>query len=323
MNMPECEETTLPAQRVRSLVWDGDDLVDWVSGGTRRGLNGETTGTRISYGDLVDAATASPDGKYGIIYTKLGTKGIVIGGGKIIREINRSYYHAEVYEYPVAIFRAKNGRYILAHCPDEYCHLELEDLLTGERLTTQANRKPEDTFHSRLTASPDGAYLLRAGWAWHPVDVVGVYDVQTALEDPSHLDGEGLFPNIVAEETSAAFLGNDRLLITAREYGEDKPTQLRVLSLNKSEPSIISETKAKLGNIMPVGETHVLGFYDCPKLIDRQSGAVLKTWPHVASGLQECAIVHEASLNPPIALDPARKRCAIADKEKITVLTFR
>ena len=323
-SIPKCEETILPAAYVRSLVWDGDDLVDWLTGGTRYRLNGETTSGQVNYGHLLDAAISSPDCRYSVLYTKLGTKGVITHGTKFIREINRSYYCAEAYEYPVAIFRARNGRYILAHCPNEYCRLELEDLITGELLTSKADRKPPDFFHSRLAASSDGRYLLSAGWLWHPMDHVRVYDVDTALDDPTHLDGDGLSPDNLSEESSAAFLGDDRLVVALGvDINDEEPPQLRVHTLSGAAPPIITETNAKLGNIMPVGETHLLSFYEYPKLIDWRTGAILKTWPHIASGLQECAIINEPDINPPMALDPARKRCAIADKEKITVLAFK
>jgi hypothetical protein len=52
----------------------------------------------------------SPSGEFAVIYTRLGTKGLVLHRGKIIREINRSFYHADVYEYPIGLAALKNGR---------------------------------------------------------------------------------------------------------------------------------------------------------------------------------------------------------------------
>ncbi|MGH9018831.1 MAG: hypothetical protein ACRDY1_13860 [Acidimicrobiales bacterium] len=64
---------------------------------------------------------------------------------------------------------------------------------TGERLTTRAGTA-DDIFHSRLRASPGGAYLLSAGWIWHPAEILNVYDVALAIEDPRTLDGRGVGP---------------------------------------------------------------------------------------------------------------------------------
>ena len=49
------------------------------------------------------------------------------------------------------------------HCPREYNRLEVEVAATGERLTPEVDRRPQDFFHSRLAVSPDGLRLLSAG----------------------------------------------------------------------------------------------------------------------------------------------------------------
>lgn len=77
-----------------SLVWDGDELVDWAGGGTRYSLDGTSVSARIFYAYPFDAAVASPSGKYTAIYTKRHTKALILRDGKLLREVNRSYYHA-------------------------------------------------------------------------------------------------------------------------------------------------------------------------------------------------------------------------------------
>jgi hypothetical protein len=50
---------------------------------------------------------------------------LVIRGRRRIREINRSFYHAHVYEFPVTVGRLHGGTDVLIHCPDGYnrlCH---------------------------------------------------------------------------------------------------------------------------------------------------------------------------------------------------------
>jgi len=52
---------------------------------------------------------------------RAGTKALLLEpGGKFIREVNRSYYHAEAYRYPLALFTLPDGRTGLVHCLEEY-----------------------------------------------------------------------------------------------------------------------------------------------------------------------------------------------------------
>src|SRR5262245_25979248 len=110
--------TEIRASNVKSLIWDGNDLVDWVAGGQRYRLSGETIRAYVNFAYAFDAAIASPSGDYVLIYSRLGTKGLLIRGGSIVREINRSFYCADVYEC-VAMLTIADGRELLAHCPEE------------------------------------------------------------------------------------------------------------------------------------------------------------------------------------------------------------
>ncbi|MBW8881752.1 MAG: hypothetical protein JF615_10135, partial [Asticcacaulis sp.] len=178
--MPDITEIVLPGSGVQSLVWEGDSLVDWADGGKRYCLDG-TVITRPFYLSYdFDAAVSSRCGRYSIAYTQYGTKALVFCDGKLIREINRSYYFAGNYPYPVALLTLGDGRVILAHCPEAYNRIEFDDVEKGVRLTASSVRTPADVFHSRLTSSPDGRYLVSAGWLWHPIDTVIVFDVEKA-----------------------------------------------------------------------------------------------------------------------------------------------
>jgi hypothetical protein len=170
------------ATGIRSLCWRGDQLVDWVGGGRAFAPDGTETPARVSYGYRFDAATASPDGRFAVIYERLGTKGLLLHDGRILREIDRSFSHAEAYEYPVALFNDPDGRLLLAHCPGNYGRIELEEAESGRPLIASADRKPSDFFHSRLAASPHGKRLLSAGWVWHPLSVVVCFDVAQASQ---------------------------------------------------------------------------------------------------------------------------------------------
>ena len=63
------------ATNIRSLCWRGDQLIDWVGGGRVFAADGteQPSNGRYAYG--FDAATASPDGSFAVIYKKSARKG--------------------------------------------------------------------------------------------------------------------------------------------------------------------------------------------------------------------------------------------------------
>jgi hypothetical protein len=321
----------IPATKVRSLAWDGDDLVDWAGGATRYQLDGNNAAGTVNYAYEFDAVATSPSGEYQVIYTRLGTKGLILRRGKFVREINRSYYFANAYEYPVALFSLRDGREVLAHCPDEYCRLEIDDLASGERLTASGKRSPADFFHSRLAASPSGQHLLSAGWIWHPIDAVHVYNVATALMDPSHLDGVGLPLDAWADESSATFLDDRRLVVALEgiECDDDSaakssaPRDLRIFDLETGAVLATTHPVGKVGSMMAIGEHHLLTLHEHPKLIHIASSEVVYSWPEIRSGTQVSSILMDSNSVPPaMALDLANRRCAIAGNGQIHALLF-
>lgn len=328
--MFKIEQTHIPAPNgVTSLCWDGETLVDWVSGGYRYYLNGHVEPNQVLYGFIFDAAVISPTGEYAAIYVKQGTKALILNRGRIIRELNRSFSEADAYEYPIALFQLKNGQDVVAHCPDHYNQLEIDDLATGKRLTISDTRSPSDFYFSRLAATPDGKFLLSAGWIWHPVDCVKVFRVEDALNDPSHLDGEGLDMNIWSENNCACFIENGRLIVALEGEEDDEGNTrsvrnpfgvFRVFDLDQNKLQLESYPQAQVGTMMPVGENHVIGFYEYPKLFDLQTGAVIQSWPHLKSGKQKSSIVWGIDTVPPIAFDSKNLRFAIADEKNITVI---
>src|SRR5215468_6529162 len=213
------KHVSFTATGIASLCWCGDHLVDWVGGCRVFALDGTEREASVHYGYRFDAATASPDGRFAVIYERLGTKGLLLRDGQILRELDRSYYHADAYEYPVALFNDPDGRVLLAHCPGNYCRIELEEAETGRPLTASEDRKLSDFFHSRLAASPGGKRLLSAGWVWHPLSLVLCFDVAQALADAHYLDDRhGLpasFNPDLAEESSACWLDDDCIAVAA------------------------------------------------------------------------------------------------------------
>jgi hypothetical protein len=169
------QRQTIETNNLSTLTWTNDCLIDWANSGRQYFANGQVKELGSYYFAFsFDSAITSEDGIYSVIYKKLGTKGLLLKKGQILREINRSYYQAEVYEYPIAFAKLKEGRNILIHCPEDYCRLDFDEVETGNRLTNHIDRKPSDFFHSRLEVSPDNRKLLSKGWAWHPFDFVEV-----------------------------------------------------------------------------------------------------------------------------------------------------
>lgn len=326
------------AKGIRSLCWRGDELVDWVGGGRRFALDGTEHRAAVYYPYRFDAATASPDGRFAVIYENHGTKGLLLEDGKIVRELNRSYYCADAYEYPVALFYDANGCLLLAHCPDEYCRLELEEVSTGRALTTSSDRKPTDFFHSRLAASPSGRRLLSAGWVWHPWSAVVTFDVPQVVQEPKRLDkGEHAKPPSGYEEGSACWLDDDKIVIGGNGDeenldGDEKPPEpnlsprgIAVYDLARTCCVQAFALDEPPGTMWAVGKDHILSLYRNPKLIDLRNGKVVQTWDRLASGLQTTSITRGANaeqIPSPMAFDPVSRRFAIAVDDAVTILHF-
>ena len=213
----------LAVEGLRSIAWAGDDLVDWI-GGRRVRLDGEVV--RFGVGESYRFDGSAGLGDIGAAFETLGTKGRLMRwnaqvaqqnfvplGFDEFREIDRSYYCANVYDYPLCLFRLPDGRAAIAHCPKRYDTLEME-LLDGTPLTTR-NAKAVDIFHARLAVSRDGRWLLDNGWVWHPVTIVAVYDVARALREPDHLSSSGISIDLGGAsdgDVDAATFSGDRLV---------------------------------------------------------------------------------------------------------------
>ena len=131
----EIARRTIAAKGLRSLAWDGDDLVDLAAGGRRFTLDGKTRPAQVFYAYRFDGVCVGPGG-YEVLYERLGTKALLLRDGWLVRELDRSYYHAHVTPYPVAL-AARGDRVLLIHAPREYHRLEIEDAETGAPLTAR------------------------------------------------------------------------------------------------------------------------------------------------------------------------------------------
>jgi hypothetical protein len=322
-------EWTIPLKdnKVKSLCWQDDTLIDWAMGGITYHLDATSTRMRWGIGYRFDGAIISPSGDYVVVYEKLGTKGIVLYRENLIREINRSYAAADVYEYPIALFQLPDGREVIAHCPEHHHEIHIDDLETGKRLTESPTRKSFGWYHSRFSATNNGAYLLNAGWVWHPWDMCEVYDVTKALQTPETLDGWGLNFPYHCEVASAAFLGNDSVIFTGSPDSEEDdealnlhPNSIALFDLKTQNCLSSVKLTEPAGTLMPLSDDYVVGFYEHPKLIALKSGKIIYRWTEINSGMQLSSIVERDSSLPTIALDTKNRRFAVASDEVIYVV---
>jgi len=305
---------------VRSICWSGDNLVDWVAGGSHVSLDGVVQNACVIYGYRFDSARQTECGRYAVIYENLGTKGLVLDNGQIVREINRSFYHADCYEYPIAVFVDSNNIPLIYHCPNDYNVLVLENLLTGEVISGGVERNSPDFFHSRLQVSKNMKWLLSAGWLWHPFDYLSVHHVITSERGTLCLDKPIALAHINGEVVSADFLPHDKLLVATSDESLDEedvsaeeigPNTISVVNLNdgKLESSITVEEK--FGKISVLDENCFLSFYGHPKLVSIISGEVLHRWSEIDSGQQQSSILLNAEPLPPLAIDTENRRFAV------------
>lgn len=87
---------TLKTSYLKTIDWFNDDIVDWVSAGQLYSSGGQQRQiAKYHYAFGFDASITSQNGQYAFVYKRLGTKGILLKDGEIIREINRTHYNAE------------------------------------------------------------------------------------------------------------------------------------------------------------------------------------------------------------------------------------
>lgn len=329
------ERKTLNAKYLQTLSWLDGGLVDWANG-SRYFLNDESKSSTHFSAFKWDSSTASSDGKYAFIYQKLGTKGAILKDGKIIREVNRSSYFADTYEYPAAIFKAKNGRTYLIHCPVEYNRLEIEDIETGEIVTNVPERKPADFFHSRLEVNQANSHFLSKGWVWHPVDFIGSFDVEACIKNPLLLDNGGLSPvelRMEMEIGTASFIDNGHILFGTKELLADEtldeeetfavpPGHIAVWDIEANTISKPVKVDGKFGNLYAIDESFTWDTFGHPKIINIKTGKIEEEIKDITSGEQDSSI-RPKSDDPIKTFDSSTKQLAFGMGDKIEVLTWR
>ena len=330
----ETERIELPAGGARALAWVGGQLFDVAAGWTHYPLDGSATTSRYSgYGPGFDAAAVAPKGDVVALVQSTGTKGLLLDADtRLIRVVDRSFYHAEPYRYPIALFTLPSGRTGIVHCPKDYNRLEIEDARTGELLTGGVARDAQDCFHSRLAVSSSARYLLSAGWLWHPWGCLVVYDLRRALSDARVLDPvrSNVFDmrGLVGAEISGACFSADEVVVsTSPEPNEpDDPDDLG--------PNMLARWSTGERRFLwrrHLGETagDLLAFCDGvlslrrhPRLYDAATGELVAEWPDLDTGRADGSIVWKHAFSGParVAVDEPNRRFAVTDGERIVVI---
>jgi hypothetical protein len=242
------------------------------------------------------------------------------------RELNRSYYFAKAFDYPIALTSINNGRVVIVHCPNSYDTVEIEDAETGEVLGKKKSDEME--FHSRFSVSTDGRFLLSAGWFWHPLGGAWLCPVSAICgSDGAHLKEVGF--SYGAEIDDAAFLGDDHIVVssTSGVVNEEAPPsglgplQLGIWSIAESRWVSTAPLQEATGSIMP-WKGWVISFHGHPKAIDLATGNVVHVWDQINSGRQIGSIELGEPPPPVMALNPRKGMFAVCDSKGIAVVSL-
>ncbi len=326
------QRQTIEAKYISTLSWTNNHLIDWANSGRKFYPDGRIEkNSWFGFFSSFDSAITSEDGVYAVIYHKLGTEGILLKNGRVLRRIYRSSYKANFYEYPVAFAKLKDGRTILIHCPNDYCSLEFEEVETGLQLSN-IDRKPSDFFHSRLEVSPDNKTLLSKGWYWHPFDHVGIFDIDECIENPKALDNSKHNLEVDAEVSSASFITNELVLIGSSkdaEVFEDEPSdrlkngQIAIWNIKTNEVSEIVQANFDIGgHLIVIDETFAWELYENPKIINFKTGEIVEEIKEIQSGNQVSSIISHLGKLPLVAFNRQTKQVAISKDNKIEILTY-
>jgi hypothetical protein len=318
---------TITANFLSTICWLDDTIADWAAG-QQYTLDGEAKRlTKYHYPGRFDSAVSSEDGTYAFVYKRLGTKGLLLKNGELLREINRSYYCADSYEFPAAFITRESKTYLI-HCPISYNQLDFEDVETGEIITNILNRKPDDIFHSRLEISPNGTFLMSKGWLWHPLEVINIYNLDECFKNPAFLDKPMLSPDVGAEVCTGSFITDEEILIgSSDEVLDDEnieslpPKHIAVWNLKTNQLSKPAAVKEEFGNLYAINKHLAWDLFNFPKIMNIATGEIIDQNNDIDSGKQRSSIINSDGNFPVIIFNRSTKQIAIKGKEKIEVLT--
>ena len=289
-------------------------------------LDGEIKQLSQTYG-FGNSAISSLDGIYAFIYEKLGTKGLLLKNGELIREINRSYYCANAYEFPAAFITFEHRTYLI-HCPIAYDQLDFEDVETGEIITNIEGRKPDGRFHSRLEISTDGTFLMSKGWVWHPLYTISVFNIEECIRNPLLLDNSRFSPDVGVEICTASFIDDNTIIIGSSDevFDEDNieilpPGHICLWDLKTDQLSKPVKPKEAFGNLFAINANYIWDTFCFPKIIDINTGEIIEQNKEINSGKQQGPMISATSNFPSIIFNKQTKQIAIKANEKIEVLT--
>ena len=104
-----------------------------------------------------------------MIYVRAGTKGLLLRTGQILRELNRSFYHAAHTTILYVCSSTKAAR-CLSTVPIFITSWRSRTRKPARSLTCRSSYPSTGFFHSRLSTNPSGTRLVSAGWVWTPVE---------------------------------------------------------------------------------------------------------------------------------------------------------
>jgi hypothetical protein len=328
---PLMQQIEIPWHGAATLAWDGDEVVD-VTSGQRGNFTGSLTPRLLNMTFRFDRAIGlrSHEVLWTAAYANRGTKAVLMKNGSVHRELNRSFYCAEAYDYPIALGLDGADRAVVVHCPSRFDLLEIEDAETGAALDSLRSKDME--FHSRLSLSPDGRLLMDAGWFWHPWCGATVFQITQTGDGSLQFKRDMAFSAVFStrnEIDSVAFLGNTRLVVSSvsdylgeePESGSLCPKQLGVWSLSEHRWESKVDVCEPIGMMMPWREW-IVGFYDHPKLIELATGKVVYRWDKIYSGKQLGPIELGDPPPPPMAVDRDKGRFAVASSKTVTLVSL-
>lgn len=312
-----------------SLCWHENTLIDGITSTVFHSQDGTLDHGGIHYAYDFDRSIASADGRYVLIYKNLGTKGLLLKDREFLREINRSFYHADVYEYPAIFWTRHDGTTYLVHCPNEYCQLDIEDADTGTIVSSHAERNPSDFFHSRLAIGPDGKTLVSHGWYWHPYDFIGTFDLETCFDNPLLLDKAQASPDIPSEIQAASFIDGERLLVGACEDADgmaketlETPGQIYIWNVLTNSLSLPLDVHFGFGvHMAAIDATYAWDLYRYPKIFNYHTGKIVDTCQELFTGMQQSSIIHHLNDLPQAAFNRRTGQMAVLHNYRLDILT--
>jgi hypothetical protein len=316
----------ITANFLKTICWQNAKILDWASG-ISYSLNGDCEQFGVHYSYSFDSAISSAGGEYTFLYQKLGTKGILLKHGQYLREINRTYYCADVYEFPAAIAVVENKTYLI-HCPINYNRLDFEEIDTGEIVTDIKGRNPDDRFHSRLETSPDGTQLMSKGWIWHPVSDVSVYSIKDCINEPHLLDCPQFHSKVGVEICTASFIDNETILLgSSEEVFNDEllyklpPQHITRWHFKTNQLSTPVSVKSNFGNLFCIDADKAWDLYGYPKIVNINTGEILECDDKILTGKQQSSIIRNTPDYPSIIYSRETKQIAVKMNDKVYVVS--